>query len=742
MMKDGLEQIQQEKQALEMKLDSETKRTLMTLGELEKQKQLIIELKDEVKLLKHQCEQLQNEKSKLTNAAKAKEKRLELECEELLEKSHSQNKSWESTLLHLKSELRLSESLRNDLEQRVAGNEVDLSVLEDKNLQLQAEIETGVETIKELSDQENKHTTENKNLKESVKDLSSENKRLKNCYENVQQRLEIMKTTLAEKDRENNILQKKILSGKENIYTLRNVALNPKSEMNDLKCKALENTQNLEKVNNELAHERNALSTLTEDKTNLEELYRLSQNVEIDVKKDLQDARLQINEMRNENLNLRKENTSLHCRLQQGEKTVKDLKFHNQTLLVEKLEIDNMLTEERRGLEKANEDLHRVCSIVAKISTTTSTMLNEIRANVSETHLDIYSPEEEKNNGPSYSSLKPVMYESPTTDVVFEELRTLEMALRQIDSSFTILRNNIDELTLVNKRLSDQDEKQKQKAKSLQKNMLEKNDELEAQNKELAKLCEKQKEECKRVEELLSNECTITTQISNELSTLEDKKRTLCEKNNELEESLDQCVNENVNLTTKHRELEQAIQAMSEKLSSLERSYATLCQEKREIDATDLKRKEQIHALENDLEASVEFSEILEKRFTEESDNNTELRIKVETLESQVCDLQDNLKTSFGQIKEMNSKVAHMSEEIRQTGFVLSVKEKEISRLCEELKRNDGKLKKSSIEMKNCKTTNEDIIRCKKETEEKLERTEILLKQSEKLLTSGKAIDK
>ena len=64
MMKDGLEQIQQEKQALEMKLDSETKRTSMTLGELEKQKQLIIELKDEVKLLKHQCEQLQNEKSK------------------------------------------------------------------------------------------------------------------------------------------------------------------------------------------------------------------------------------------------------------------------------------------------------------------------------------------------------------------------------------------------------------------------------------------------------------------------------------------------------------------------------------------------------------------------------------------------------------------------------------------------------------------------------------------------------
>jgi chromosome segregation ATPase len=148
----------------------------------------------------------------------------------------------------------------------------------------------------------------------------------------------------------------------------------------------------------------------------------------------------------------------------------------------------------------------------------------------------------------------------------------------------------------------------------------------------------------------------------------------------------------------------------------------------------------QIVALENDLEASVEYSELLEKRFTEESENNTSLQLRVETLDSQVCGLEDNLKTSLSQIKEMNSKVVLMDEEIRQTGFVLCEKEKEISRLSEELKRNDEKLKKSTIQAESYKTAHEDILKCKKETENQLEQTELLLKRSEKLLHQEKQL--
>ena len=724
-----------------MKLDNETRKTSMTL---EKQKQTITELRDEVKLQKYQCEQLEKEKSKLTSEANDKEKILALEYKELLEKSYSQNKTLESSLLHLKSELSLSESLRNELEERIAGNELELSALEDRNLHLQEEIETCSGTIKKLSDQEKNLLTENKYLEESVKNISDENKHLKDCCEKVQQCLATTKTTVAEKDRENNILQKKVLSDRETIHTLRNVALNSKSEMNDLRCQAVENSQNLEKVNKELEHERNTVSTLAEDKTDLEELYRLSQNLEVNIEKDLEYTRLQINKIRNENLDLKKENTSLHCKIQQEENTTKDLKSNIRTLSVEKLEINNMLTEIRRNHEQAKEDLYRVCSTVAKVNKTTKTVLNQIHAHVSESHLDIYSNEQDKNIEPSCSSLEPsVRCERSTTEAVCEELVTLEMTLSQIDSIFkriitleTTLEKKINELTLVNKRLNDHNEKQLEEARILyenQENLVQKNNQLQTEKMQLAK-------EFKKVEEMLSNECTTTTEISEELSTLKDEKQRLCENNNELEVRLEQCIRENNDLNANEEKLKQEIQTLFEERNSSETRYATLCQEKREVDETAFKRKEQVLVLESDLKASVEFSEILEKRLTEEGDNSTRLRLRVETLDSQICGLEDDLKASLSQIKDMNFKVEFMNEEIRQTSFVLCEKEKEIARLNQELTRNDEKLKNSSIQVENYKTVYEDVINCQKETDEKLQQTELLLKRSENFLHQEKQL--
>lgn len=726
-----------------MELDNEKKTTTLIASEnLEKQMEIINDLRDEVKRQKQHCEQLENEKSKITNEAKDKEMRLELEYEELLEKYHTRSKSFETTLLHVKSELSLSESLRSELEQRIAGNDIDLSALQNKNLKLQAEIETCADTIRKRSDREDNLTTENNYLKESTRNISDESERLKNRYNKTKEHLEMMKTSLAEKERENDVLQKEVLSGKEIIYTLRNVALCSKSEMNDLKCKALENTQDLEKVNKELAHERNTVSMLIEDKTNLEELYQLSQNQETNMRKNLQDTELQINEIRSENLTLRKENASLHCTLEQSEKTIKNLTFDIQILSVKEQERNTKLTEARQDLEKANDDLNCVCSVVGDIGSKTKTVLNEIHAHASKYNLEICNQAEQDNELLRSPPEATVECKKSAVNILFEDLRTLDMALKQFDITLkhllegeTTLKNDVNELTHINKGLSDQNERQKEKVKTIQRdqnNFLQKNEQLQAQNKELTTLCEKLKGECKRIEELLSNECTKTREISNELSTLEDKKKRLCEKNDELEENLDQYLKENADLNAKHERLKQEIQDMCEKLSSLARNYSTLCQEKGKSDEKSLKSKEHIVALEKDLEASVEFSELLEKRFAEESENNTKLRARVETLDNQICCLENNLKTSLSQIEETNAKVVLMNEEIHQTGLALGKKESEVARLQRELNTNIEELTKSTAQVKNYKTAYEDTLKCEDETKQKLEQTELLLKRSEK----------
>ena len=697
---------------------------------------------------KQLCEKLENEKSKITNEAKDKEKRLELEYGELLERYHTRSKSYESTLLHMKSELSLSESLRSELEQRIAGNEIDLSALQNKNLKLQEEFETCTDTIKELTDRESSLIADNNYLKDSARNTSDESERLKNCYNKTQEHLQTIKINLAEKERENGILQKEVLSGKEIIYALRNEALNSKSEINDLKCKALENTQDLEKVNKELAHERNTVATLIGDKTNLEELYQLSQNLETNMRKNLQDTKFQINEIRNENLSLKKENVSLYCNLEQSEKTIKDLTFDTQSLSLEKQETNKTFTEARQDLEKANEDLNRVCSAVGKIGSTAKTILNAI-----------HGGQEEQDNEPLCSPHEAIVKrKNQAVDALSEELRTIDTSLKQIDSSVknllereTTLKDDMNELTDINKRLNDQDERQEEKIKTIQEdrnNFLQSNKQLQVQNKKLTNSCQKLKDECKRVEELLSNECTITRGISKELSTLKDEGKRLREKNNELEENLDQYVKENVDLNAKHKEIEQENRDMCEQLSSLERNYSTLCKEKRKSDEKNLKSKEHIVVLEKDLEASVEFSELVEKRYAEESENNTKLQARVETLDNQICCLENNLKTSLSQIEEMNAKVVLMNEEIRETGFALYKKESEAARLQQELNTNIEELRKSTVLLQTYKSSYEDTLKCEKETKDKLEQTELLLKGSveqfhqEKQVTNSLTMEK
>lgn len=684
----------------------------------------------------------------MTNEAKDKEKRLELEYEERLERYHTRSKSYESTLLHVKSELSLSESLRSELEQRIAGNEIDLSALQNENLKLQKEVETCADTIKELTDRESNLIAENNYLKDSAKNKSNESECLKNCYNKTQEHLQTIKTNLAEKERENDILQKEVLSGKEIIYALRNEALNSKSEINDLKCKALENTQDLEKVNKELAHERNTVATLIGDKTNLEELYQLSQSQETNMRKNLQDTKLQINEIRNENLTLKKQNVSLHRNHEQSEKTIKDLTFDIQILSLERQETNKTFTEARQDLEKANEDLNRVCSAVGKIGSTAKTILNAI-----------HGSQVEQDNEPLCSPHEAIVKrKNQAVDTLLGELRTIDISLKQIDSSVknllereTTLKDDMNELIDINKRLNDQDERQKEKIKTIQEdrnNFLQSNKQLQAQNKKLTTSCQKLKDECKRVEELLSNECTITGEMSKELSTLKDEGKRLREKNNELEENLDQYVKENADLNAKHKEIKQENRDMCEKLSSLERNYSTLCKEKRKSDEKSLKSKEHIVALEKDLEASVEFSELVEKRYAEESENNTKLQARVETLDNQICCLENNLKTSLRQIEEMNAKVVLMNEEIRETGFALDKKESEVARLQQELNTNIEELRKSTVQLQTYKSSYEDTLKCEKETKDKLEQTELLLKGSveqfhqEKQVTNSLTMEK
>ena len=689
---------------------------------------MIKDLRNEVNLQKQLCEKLENEKLKITNEAKDKEKRLELEYEELLERYHTRSKSYESTLLHMKSELSLSESLRSELEQRIAGNEIDLSALQNENLKLQEEVETCTDTIKELTDRESNLIADNNYLKDSARNTSDESERLKNCYNKTQEHLRTIKTNLAEKERENDTLQKEVLSGKEIIYALRNEALNSKSEINDLKCKALENTQDLEKVNKELAHERNTVATLIGDKTNLEELYQLSQNQETNMRKNLQDTKLQINEIRNENLTLKKENVSLHCNLEQSEKTIKDLTLDTQSLSLEKQETNKTFTEAIQDLEKANEDLNRVCSAVGKIGSTAKTILNAIHG----------SQVEQDNECSPHEAI--VKRKNQAVDTLLGELRTIDISLKQIDSSVknllereTTLKDDMNELTDINKRLNDQDERQEDKIKTIQEdrnNFLQSNKQLQAQNKKLTTSCQKLKDECKRVEELLSNECTITREMLKELSTLKDEGKRLREKNGELEENLDQYVKENVDLNAKHKEIKQENRDMCEQLSSLERNYSTLCKEKRKSDEKNLKSKEHIVLLEKDLEASVEFSELVEKRYAEESENNTKLQARVETLDNQICCLENNLKTSLSQIEEMNAKVVLMNEEIRETGFALDKKESEVARLQQELNTNIEELRKCTVQLQTYKSSYEDTLKCEKETKDKLEQTELLLKGS------------
>ena len=742
-----MEKVQKEKQGLLMELENEAKRSSSGLEKLEKQKEIINNLNDEVTIQKNQCERLKEEKSQILNEAKEKEKRFKLECKEVFEKSHSQNKSLECTLLHLKSELSLSQSLRNELEQKIARDDEDFLALQDQNIHLQEKVGTLDKKSNEFCDREVKLIAENTYLNESLKNASDESKRLKNCYENVQHHLETIKTTLSEKEQENDTLQKKLLSNYEIINELKQVTLNSKSEINHLKCNAIKNTQKLERINKELVHERNTVSTLIQDKTNIEELFRRSQNLETNLKNDLEKTKLQVNDIRNENLSLKKENRMVHSKLDQEEKSTQHLKSDIQTLSVEKLKINDALMETARDLDKANEDLYQVCSTVSRLSSITRIMLNENQVN--ESAMEISCAKEDENSKPScLSPNSSALHVKSTTNTVIEELGSLENSLKGIDSILkqlveneTTLKNNISELNLMNKRLQDQHERQQEEYETLNENqkcLLQKNDHLEAENRERTKLCEKLKGERSRAQELLSNECTTSKEISKELTILKEEKQRLLEKNKDLTKSRDEHEKDNVDLNAKNRGLELEIQGMCEKYSSLKRRYTALYQEKREIDEKALTTKEQIHALENDLEASVQYSDLLEKRYAEESENNTNLRLQVEMLGSQVSELEENLKTSLNDIEEKNSKIMIADEEIRQTAFLLREKEQEIARLSEELTNYVEKLKNCTVELENHKTAHERVKDCKKESEERLERTELLLKRSETMLNEEK----
>ncbi|XP_028397805.1 centromere protein F-like [Dendronephthya gigantea] len=718
-LKHHLEKIQKEKQELQLKLHSESKNSSIVLEKLELQRQALAKLENKVEQREEKCSQLENEKSKITNEAKENEKRLELKCGEILEKYHAQERNMDKTLLNLKSELDLSECLRSELERRVTETEEGITALQDQNSKLQADIET-------FGEQENNLITENKYLKVSAKGVSEENKCLQDCFDKANQHLETMKSSLAEKERENNDLQKEVLSGRKIISSLKNATSTSESEINDLKRKDVENKRDLERLEKEISQEKNKVVALLEDKTNLEELYRVGQNLEDNLRKDLEEERLKMDNIRNENISLRKEKTFLVGKVEDVEKRKKDLKSEFQTISLEKQEVNNQLLEASRNLEKASDDLYRLHAVVARICTSARTIENRFQTGI--------KTDNQKN---------PVQTCSPA-DAVFEELRILEITLTEICSLFenrleseSQSKNNIKDLTLKINILNDQNENQEgevQRLKDHQNNLLQEKDQLETKNREVVMLCEKLNEEVKRMKEMLTNECAKNTKISNELSSLKARKQEVSRRNHELEVRLDKCLKEKEHLNTKQEELKGEIHAKNSRISSLEANYETLRHENEENNELAVKRKDQILVLESDLKASVEFSAILEKRCTEENENSSKLRLRVETLDSQVSALENNLNISQKQINEMSSKAVSMDEEIQRTGIILRENGKEINQLREKLKDSDEELRTSIFEIEHHKTAHENALKSKEETEEKLKQTELLLNKSETLL--------
>lgn len=308
--------------------------------------------------------------------------------------------------------------------------------------------------------------------------------------------------------------------------------------------------------------------------------------------------------------------------------------------------------------------------------------------------------------------IRQIKSESQATHTVFKKLQALQMLLIQTETSLMqlqntkkLLMNNISEILLANKEINNPNGREEEKRKIFLQHICK----LEDQNEELTKLCEKLQEKCHKVEEFLSNESSKTAEVLNELPSSKEEKQRLCELNKGLKARRQQCLEKNDNM---HITNEGLRQQMCEKVSDF--------QEKGQSDQKIATTEELINVLKEDLKASVGFS-----------------KQRVEKLHNQVSVLESSLRISLNQIKEMNSKIVLVNEEINQTDVVLGKKEQKMALLCQE----DKGLKKKVGEIDNHKSTGVGIQRKREETELLLQQSIDLFDQ-EKQLTSNFRIEK
>ena len=502
------------------------------------------------------------------------------------------------------------------------------------------------------------------------------------------------------------------------------------------------NRRILENFNQDLEFQRNTTAQLRGDKSKLDELYRLCQRSEKDLQKDLEDCKLAINKIKNENNGLRKANSDLQEEISNQKSVIKDSRISLHTVTQEKIEINSSLTETQATLLNANYDaiacrktiddirekvvlMRMELTLANKRVADTDTKVPSSISLLSSSSADILAENEMSDTGAEFkdtntsnqtpnSLLEDLRKIKRVFEVQISENQTLNEEKRRHECTIKHLDTSLDELKITCRKLENKETKHEKSFCELQG---ERNF-LDSKVNELEKSIFHQQEKNK--------------EISKEISRLTQEKYSLGEKMRAVEVSLGDALKENAVLILKQEQtaaLQEETLALRSKSEDLEELYKTVCKETTDLEKQTSAYEKKVDILQKELDASLEINEHLETQYADESKNNNALRLKVEEQNHRLVTLDNLLKTAVSQVEGKNNKISSLKEDavyskkemeakLHEITMILKSSENQLSQeknenanLKLEIKANEKKLKERTDNLLSSAKIREDTVK-------------------------------
>ena len=756
------EESQREKHTLEEENTKQKTKISFLAKSYEQQKENNVKLTEEVKLQREECnvsfneiQRLKSEKTKIMKAMESMEEKLQARYQELLEKcatSHCKIRDLENSYNQARNQFIQTESRKDQLEKILYERDEKLTEVQNQRVTLQVEVKTQEEGIEDLKNEVAYLINQTNVLKKSEEILRIENSQLKSAIKETKGNLEEAKNKLAHKERDEIIAREKISSGKEFITILREEAAKSEKQLEGFRDSVVEKERILENVNQDLEFQRNTTTQLRDDKSNVDELYRLCQRSEKVLRKDLEDCKLAIDKIKSENNVLRKANSDLQEEIANQKSVIKDSRISLHTVRQEKIEINSSLTETQAALHNANDDTiacrktiddirkkvalmrmeltlanKRVADTDAKVPRSISLLPSSSAEILAENEMSDTGAEFKDTNASNQipnSLLEDLRKIKRDFEVQISENQTLNEEKRRHECTIKHLEASLDELKITCRKLGDKETKHEKSFCELQG---ERNF-LDSKVNELEKSIFHQQEKNK--------------EISKEISRLTQEKYSLGEKMRAVEASLGDALKENAVLILKQEQmaaLQKETLSLRSKSTDLEELYKTVRKETTDLEKQTSAYEKKVDILQKELDASLEINEHLETQYADESKNNNALRLKVEEQSHRVVTLDNLLKTTVSQVEEKNSKIASLKEDavyskkemetklheitmiLKGSENLLSQEKNENANLRLEIKANEKKLKEKTDNLLSSAKIREDTVK------QELESTKTLL---------------